>query len=405
MKPILVTANSPGEVAWLKSIAAAAQTQYGASIEVLLLPCTFATGHEAEVASALPGVKRVHPKSSYLPLLLWEGRHWDPDTTLIHLGGDLMYSAFLSWRWGWKSWSYLWARPWWDSAFQGYFARDLESVQWLRRKRTPEHKIHVVGDLVVDSVLGQVPEPVDVDPNLICLLPGSRRLEAQRGAPLYLGIAEKLWQRRPKLHFRLMISPFLATGQGEISATLLEELLTLPPEPRIGGTRGRLEKHRDQFFLTTPAGLRVEVICRDHMQALAPALLALSIPGTKTAEAATLGVPCLTIVPLNCPEQLPAIGLLGLLDWLPGGKHLKGRIMTRMKDRVGLLAQPNQRAGKALMPEIVEFLSPDSICAEIENLLAQPQRLQEVRGQLRDLYRPLQGAATKILAATFGPVT
>ena len=310
-----------------------------------------------------------------------------------------MYSAFLSWRWGWESWSYLWARPWWDSAFRGYLARDNESVQWLLRKRVERQKIHVVGDLVVDSVLAQVPTLPPVDPNLICLLPGSRRLEAQRGAPFYLGIAERLWLNNPQLQFRIMISPFLATqrGLGEVSPDRLQEYLTLPPEPRIGGIRGRLEESNGKYYLATPSGLQVEIVWRDHMQALAPARLALSIPGTKTAEAATLGVPCLTIVPLNCPEQLPAIGLLGLLDWLPGGKHLKGKLLMRLKSSVGLLAQPNQRAGRALMPELVDVLSVESVSAEIENLLSHPQRLQEVRGQLRDLYLPLRGAAARIL--------
>ena len=392
---LLITANSPGEITWLGPIARAA-LERGLQVEVLLLPCSFASGREAEVARTLPGVAKVHPWSSYLPLLLWGGAAWDPQTRVIHLGGDLMYTAFLSWRWGWRCWSYLWSRPWWNSAFRGYLARDAASVDWLLKRKVPREKVHVVGDLVVDSVLGEVPEPAVVDPNLVALMPGSRRHELTGGTPLYLGVAEKLWKTRPNLRFRLMVSPFLVGGL-EISRTLLEELLTQSPLPDVGGVKGRLEQVGQEYRLITPQGLAVEVIYHHHMQALAPAQLAISIPGTKTAEAAALGVPTLMVLPLNRPEHLPSIGLLGLLDFLPGGRRLKGKLIVRGRHKVGLLAQPNQRAGRMLMPEIIDVVNPDMIAQAAEDLLQAPQRLAEVRATLHSLYLPLRGAAQEML--------
>lgn len=400
--PILVCANSPGEIVWVGALARAARQQ-NKSIEVLLLPCSFATGHEAAIARSMPGVVKVHPVSSYPSLLLWKGAAFHKGTTLIHLGGDLMYSAFLSWRWGWSCWSYLWARRWWDGAFRGYFSRDKASDAGLLRRKVEPAKIHTVGDLVVDTVLAEVPEPASVQKGLIAFMPGSRSEEMRVGVSLFMGTAEELHRLRPDLRFQLMVSPFLAGGL-EVTRELLERLLTPEVDPRMGGVRARFEEPTGdgRYWLVSPTGVRMEVIYRDHMKALAPAELAISIPGTKTAEAATLGVPCLMVLPLNCPEMLPSHGLLGLLDFLPGGNKLKARLILRQRHRIGLLAQPNQRAGYALMPEMIDVLTPRMMAEKATNLLLSPGKLQEVRDKLRELYLPLQGAAVRMLALASG---
>ena len=404
MTRLLVTANSPGEIAWLRSIASACEGHPDIRLEVLLLPCTFATGREAEVAASFPGVAAVHPVSEYLPLLLHKGGQWGKDVRLVHLGGDLMYSAFLSWRWGWRCWSYLWSRRWWDSAFVGYLARDAASVDWLIRKGTPAKKIEVVGDLVVDSVLAEVPSPPPIDPHLITILPGSREHEIVTGVPFFLGVADTMRKQRPELRFQLGVSPFLLPRGFRGDAADLEglralaELVEQVPEPRVGGLQGRLELVDGRLWCCDREGdTRIELLCHEQLPALARSALCLSIPGTKTAEAGTLAVPCLTMLPLNCPEILPFIGPLGLLDWIPGGRYLKGRILLRMRAKVGLLAQPNQRAGRALLPEIIDVLTVDQIAQEALNLLAEPGRLEEVRRVLRELYLPLQGAAEKMV--------
>lgn len=382
---ILITANSPGEVAWIRPLAEQVAAR-GWSCDIILYPCTFATGKEAEVLSGYPGVERVWPKHSLFSLFWSEGRRYPAGTPLIHLGGDLMYTAFLQRRFGWKCWSYLWARPWWDRAFTGYFSRNSQSSGGLRRRRVADHKIVEVGDLVVDSVNFQVPELPPRDPNLITFLPGSRDEEIRHALPLFSRVAEILRESRPQLRFQCLLSPFLSLER-------LHELLERPVDPRMDHAGGKLVGDR---YLCRD-GLEIPIVRERSLEHEARSVLALSLPGTKTAEAACLGVPCLTIVPLNCPEVLPVHGLLGLLDWLPGGSHLKGRLLLRQKHRVGLLAQPNQLLGRAIMPEMVDFLSARDIARQVARLLEHPQELHEKSLLLRQAFQELAGASAKML--------
>lgn len=384
---LLITANSPGEVAWIRPLAEQVAAR-GWSCDVLLYPCTFATGKEAEVLRTYPGVERVWPKHSLLSLFWKEGRRYPPSTPLIHLGGDLMYTAFFQRRFGWKCWSYLWARPWWDRAFTGYFSRNAQSSAGLRRRRVAAEKILEVGDLVVDSVNFQVPELPERDPHLITFLPGSRDEEIRHALPLFSRAAEILRETRPELRFQTLLSPFLSLQR-------LRQLLEKPVDPRMDHAGGQLVGDR----YVCRQGLEVQVIQEQALQHEARSVLALSLPGTKTAEAASLGVPCLTIVPLNCPEVLPVHGLLGLLDWLPGGSHLKGKLLLSQKHRVGLLSQPNQLLGRAIMPEMVDFLTARDIAAQTAALLDRPEELHEKSLLLRQAFQALAGASDQMLEA------
>ena len=384
---LLITANSPGEVAWIRPLAEQVAAR-GWSCDIILYPCTFATGKEAEVLRGYPGVERVWPKQTLFSLFWKEGRRYPPGTPLIHLGGDLMYTAILQRRFGWKCWSYLWARPWWDRAFAGYFSRNFQSTAGLRRRRVDPSKIMEVGDLVVDLVNFQVPELPPRDPDLITFLPGSRDEEIRHALPLFARVAEILRESRPRLRFQTLLSPFLSLQR-------LRELLERAVDPRMDHAGGKLV---EDLYLCRD-GLQIPVIQERSLEHEARSSLALSLPGTKTAEAASLGVPCLTIVPLNCPEVLPVHGLLGLLDWLPGGYHLKGKLLLRQKDRVGLLAQPNQLLGRAVMPEMVDFLSAREIAARVADLLDRPEELHQKSLLLRQAFQELAGASGKMLDA------
>lgn len=384
---VLITANSPGEVAWIRPLAEQVAAR-GWTCDIILYPCTFATGHEARVLQGYPGVERVWPKGSLWSLCWREGQRYPRGTPLIHLGGDLMYTAFFQRRFGWRCWSYLWARPWWDRAFVGYFSRNSQSSTGLRRRRVAPEKILEVGDLVVDSVNFQVPQLPDRASNLITFLPGSREEEIRHALPLFSRVAELLRQSRPRLEFQCLLSPFLSLDR-------LRQLLEQPVDSRMDHARGRLVGDR---YLCRD-GLEVPIIREDSLRHEARSVLALSLPGTKTAEAATLGVPCLTIVPLNCPEALPVHGLLGLLDWLPGGSHLKGRLLLRQKHRVGLLAQPNQLLAQAVMPEMVDILTAQDIADQVCQLLDRPEQLQEKSLLLRQAFQELAGASKKMLDA------
>lgn len=389
-RTLLFTANSPGEIAgWLRPLVREARRRWpGTRIAVILLPCTFASGAEGRVAQDLVGVDEVIPASRFLSLLAWEGSRFRGDA-LIHLGGDLMYAALLSWRWRLRSWAYLWGRWWWDSAFRGYFVKDERGLAWLRRRKLPGEKGILVGDLVADAVEaaleGQPARPPTGGRRLVSFLPGSRLHEVEGLAPFYLEVAERLAAGRPDLEFQLLLSPFIDSGEAD-------RALQTPPHPKTGGVPGRL---RDGH-LVGPGGVPVRIVRSGNLAALAGSRLAITIPGTKTAEAGCLGVPQLVLLPLNRPEMLPFVGPLGLLDWLPGGGHLKGRILLRMKENVGFLAQPNLLAGEAVVPELVDVLTTERVATEAGTLLDRPEELSRQAARLLELYGPSRGAARRI---------
>lgn len=383
---LLFTANSPGEIAgWLRPLVVQARKRWPSTrIVVVLLPCTFASGGESRVAVDLVGVDEVIPASQFTRLLLRDGSRFGP-SVLFHLGGDLMYAAALVWRWGFTAWAYLWGRWWWDRFFRGYFVKDERGIAWLRKRKVPLSKVHVVGDLVADAVEAALEGHPRREGRWLSFLPGSRDHEFAGLTPLFLEIAERLSVGRPDLRFQILVSPFLEPARAE-------EALLSPPLPRVGGVQGRLV----DGALVSPRGVRMEVVRQGNLAALANSELALTIPGTKTAEAGVLGVPHLMFLPLNMPEKLPFIGLLGLLDWVPGGARLKGRLLLRMKETIGLLAQPNLLAGEAVVPEVVDVVTAADLAARAGRLLDDPEGLRRTSARLKDLYRTSRGAAGRI---------
>lgn len=327
------------------------------------------------MAAEIEGISRVYSLRE-LPGVLWRGL--PGETVLLHLGGDLLYSAFLAWRWGWPAWSYMWTRPWWNRVFRGFFTRNEWGVRWLRKRQAPAEKIHLVGDLIADAVWPGGPPVPEPQEGIVTLLLGSREIELRMLAPFFLEVARLL----PRLRFQLLLSPHIRDR---------ERLLQCDPEPRVGGVRGHLEGdvlHGPHSSL---------LICTEAGRALAGSQLAVSIPGTKTAEAGVLEVPTLTFIALNVPEGLPGAGLLGLLGRLPGGASLVGRLLLRTKNKLGPLAQPNQLAGERFMPEIVEVLTPEMMATAIQELLAQPERLVEMRRRLREIYADSWGASARLV--------
>lgn len=375
MRRLLITANSPGEMAgWVRPLAQAWHRRELGPVDILLLPCTFATGQEERVARSLPGVDRVYRPRDYFRLLWRDGAEYR-DGALLHLGGDLMYSAFLSWRWRLSTWSYLWARPWWNSAFAGYFTKDDWGVRWLKKRKVPAEKIDLVGDLVLDSVRQVVPQPKTERRNQISYLPGSRAVEVAALAPFFLQLHELLQEQHPGLEGVFHLSPFLPQDE-------LVRLLESAPDPAMnGGVQGRVVGDR----LVGPRS-ELRIAREDGYQQLSRSRMAISLPGTKTAEAAYLRTPVYTMVPLNKPEHLPSIGLLGLLDFIPGGAKLKGRILVMGRDKLGLVALPNIKAQRALLPELVDVIEVHSLAQKLLPILKDEDLLNSVQEALGELF-------------------
>lgn len=396
-KHLLITANSPGEIAgWARAIVYRARQRWPQTrITVILLPCSFASGSERRVALEQLHVDEVIPSSRYFRLLLG-GLAKYREAVLVHLGGDLMYAAALAWAGNLPTWSYQWGRWWWDKAFRGYFVKDTDGIKWLRRHSIPAAKAAIVGDLVSDSVAStleqsilQGAQPPKAPAGLVTFMPGSRQAELSALSPFFLQVAEKLQTAFPGLEFQMLISPFIEKSK-------LKQALESPPWPGVGGLTGTLSEQSLRAGTTA-----IRLVQQHHMLALAQSSLAITIPGTKTAEAAVLKVPQLVILPLNRPELLPYGGLLGLLDMVPYGKYLKGRLLLLLKDKLhaklGYVAQPNILAGKRIVPELVGNLTVQQVAEQAQQLLDDPHQLQAQRDAFVQLYSHSHGAADRIL--------
>ncbi|MBQ7503257.1 hypothetical protein IJT93_11235 [bacterium] len=400
---LFITANSPGEVAgWLAPIVKALrQRNPRCRVTVILLPCPFATGSEKRILQDDLHVDEIIPASGYLGLFFRDKAYWQ-DAALIHLGGDLMYSAALLWRWGIPAWSYLWGRKWWDRFFKGYFIKSESHLEWMANHKLPLEKAVLTGDLVVDDVRYTMDEylqghaPIPQDPDLITFLPGSRLIELESLSPFFLKTAAVMLCSRPELRFQMIISPFIEP------ARLVLALQAPPHLPEMDGVQGRIvsvinetTKQFDEYLVGE--NVRIKLIRRHRLPHLAASAMCATIPGTKTAEAASLGVPELMVLPLNRPECLPYIGLLGLLDWVPGGRWLKGRILMSMRSKASFIALPNILAKKYVIPEIIDIITPEQIASAALQLLADPAALAKQKEEFARLYAPSRGSADRIL--------
>lgn len=353
---LIFTANSPGEISgFLHPLAKEAKKRHPSwKVTAMLLPCAFASGQERRVAESIPEVDEVLPATAFWKMLFYGLPN--KKAALVHLGGDLMYAAALVWRTKMPAWSYMWGRRWWDSFFEGYFAKDEAGIEWIKRHKLPLEKSHIVGSLVVDSVFCRLNGTrTERNPKLISFMPGSRLAELQGLTPFFLRMAEVMQTYDAELQFQMLVSPFI--GQQKMKSSLEHE-----PLPEVGGVRGIYD---GEYLYSKHQKIRI--VTENHMQRLAESGFAVTIPGTKTAEAAILGVPEFVIVPVNKPDLLPMGGILGSLDFLPGGKRLKGRLIILLKNylakKIGFLAQPNIALGQMIVPEYADVMTPEETAA------------------------------------------
>jgi lipid-A-disaccharide synthase len=144
--------------------------------------------------------------------------------------------------------------------------------------------------------------------------------------------------------------------------------------------------------------LRVTWVREDPWGALARSDLALSIPGTNPVELALLGVPFAAIVPAEMLDRVPTEGLLEYVGRIPGlGRLIKRIAAWRYFARPRLLALPNLRAGRAIVPEWIGRWTPGELANRVGELLDDAPGLAAMRDALRQVYPAAGGAAAAIV--------
>ncbi|WP_375497888.1 lipid-A-disaccharide synthase [uncultured Nostoc sp.] len=429
---ILILSNGPGEVTtWVRPVVKALRQKFGddrnqVRISVVLSPCSNASGKEAAIALSYPEVDRVQPAEHFWQFLLWgktfDNWDWRSHGVVVFLGGDQIFPVVIGKKLGYRTVVYAeWSARWhnWIDRF-GVMKPEVAA-------RVPQkyaHKFAVVGDLMVEASShsslvighlslandkGQMTNDIDASTashkvgqktELIGLLPGSKAAKLAQGVPLSLGIAEYVYAKRPQTKFVIPVAPTLD----------LQTLASFadPQKNPIAETFGFggaslivPEDSSSKALLKTTTGLTVELWQENpayHL--LSQCCICLTTVGANTAELGALGVPMIVLLPT---QQLDAMrawdGLPGLLVNLPGVgtpfANVINWLFLRFVRRKGLLAWPNIWAQEEIVPELMGKLQPQEIGEMVIDLLAHPEKLDDIRAKLRKI-RGESGAAQKI---------
>jgi len=196
-----------------------------------------------------------------------------------------------------------------------------------------------VGHPLIDQLarlenVGSMEKSVQPVPNVIGLLPGSRKSEMDRLLPLFRDVVEALLERRPTLRFRLFLAPGFAP----------EELPSFPSAVSV-----------EQ---------RVPWWERGAVQ------MALAASGTATLELGLLGVPTVVVYKVH---------------WLSYA-IAKRMVLTPYASLVNLIA--NRR----VFPELLQGdATREKVVEEMCRLLEDEKATQDIRGELEAIRRDRMG--------------
>jgi lipid A disaccharide synthetase len=393
---VLILTNGPGEVnTWVRPVVAELVQRWpGVRISVVLAPDVNSSGREAEMARLLPGVDRVQAAKHYIRFLLTgrtaESWDWRPQGVVLFLGGDQGFSAFIARRLGYPIVAYAEWQVRWPRFFARFGLRE-DQVRGRSPKETFPGQFQVVGDLMAD---GMQPTPegmiqartqlgVAATETLVALLPGSKPLKLSLGIPLFVGVAEQMQKLRPEVRFYIPVAPGLKGEDLAYYGQPSNKDIAL-----MSGAACHLEREGNNEWLVTPQGARVQLsYARPAYDLLAASDLALTTVGANTAELGMLGVPMIVVIPTNRLDVMRAWdGLPGLLSNLPGvGSSIATWINKRLSSKLGLLAWPNIRAGRMVVPELRQVITASQLAALTQEWLDAPERRQHLRTELQEV--------------------
>jgi lipid A disaccharide synthetase len=405
---LLILSNAPGEVVtWVRPVVKALRqifTKSPVRISVVLSPCPHASGREASVLKSFPEVDRVQAAEGFWPFLLWgktvEPWDWATKGVVVFLGGDQFYAVMLGKQLGYAivtyaEWNARWL-PWIDCC---------GVAQATLLKQIPQRwqaKVSVVGDLIAEAQVSELSDkPVRAvldlaeSQELVAILPGSKATKLMMGVPLGLAIADYFQHHRPQAQCIFPVAPTLSLQELEQYANSDQN----PAFEAVHGSRAHLVQPAAGFpYFLTEQGSRI-LLWQDSpaYSLLSQCQLCLTTVGANTAELTALAAPMIVLIPTQMLEMIRAWdGLPGLLANNP----LIGAIFAKVfntwliKKGLGSKAWPNIWAGEEIVPELVGTLYAEEAGERAIALLANPERLREMRTALSKL-RGQPGAALK----------
>jgi lipid-A-disaccharide synthase len=405
MFDILILSNGPGEITtWVRPVVKSLREQLGfdrdrVRISIVLSPCANASGKEADIALSYPEVDRVQSAQNFFPFLLtgktldnWD---WREKGVVVFLGGDQFFPVVIGKRLGYRTVVYAEWEARWHSLIDRFGVMKPEVMAKVNPKYID--KFTVVGDLMAEASiegekLSNAPCPMP-NAQIIGILPGSKAAKLAQGVPLSLAIAQHIHNKLPQTKFFIPVAPTLDLD----TLASFADAAKNPMSQYFGGVSAKLIDSQPPYLETT-TGLQVELFLEHPAyDILSKCSICLTTVGANTAELGSLAVPMIVLLPT---QQLDAMrswdGIPGLFANLPlFGSSFAKLINWYFLQRKGLLAWPNIWAQQEIVPELVGKLQPSEVGDIIVDYLQNPQKLADIRENLKAV-RGKAGAAAKL---------
>ena len=353
---VLLVSNSPGELsALVKPVAETMGRELeNARVILVLTPCQYTSGKELDYIKTIRGISQTIPAEGYKNWVLLNRKpkiNLNQKGIVLYLGGDLAHAMLIARKAGFPAFAYINDRIAWTRFYKKFFVPDADTQFRFAKNKALKKKIRVVGNLMVDSVADL--KKWSPRKNVITLLPGSRAWQIKHMTPIYEKIIKHIKIEMPPAEFQLVSSPF---------------------EKAIGirGTKtiGFEDAYNSELVIT--------------------------IPGTNTARLAAMGMPMISVFPLDDPDVIPLDGLphyIGKIPYL--GSKFKKTLIETLNQKVKYFALPNMKADREIVPEIRGMVEPAAVALKAISLLKDPEKRRHMSEELVQIMgKP--GAALKI---------
>ena len=346
---LVIQSNSPGELAaWVDPIIKTSQQLLESCfITICLVPCQYATGQEVKVARDIESVQQVLSPKQTLLFLVGLAR-LDKQATrgaVLCLGGDPFYSQLLGLRLGFPSSIYTEHRKKPGLCFKHVFYKHHHGD--LMHARIAHYEANAWDRA---SVLARYHLP---DRSYALFFLGSRPSHFLAFSSLVLEMIHYFLSLHEDMDVIISIAP-------TISDTVLDSL--------------------DRSLL----GDRIHCLRGHSLDFMKLATCMMSLPGTNTAEAMYMGLPMVTVLPLNRPDLLALDGLLGLLGSLPLiGPIIKRVVLSVWLKKVPFISLPNRLANKQIVPEWVMHVNATQMAQDFYKFSTNQANLSRIKQDLQ----------------------
>jgi len=358
---IVLVANSPGELsALVRPVAKAFKEKLkDAHIILFLTPCQYASGKEVEYARKNLAVDEIVSAEEYKKWLFGKTLPltFNRNGVCLFLGGDLLHATMIAKKLNYKAYAYLSGNLiGWTNFYRKFFIPDHQSLEYFLKKRIPNEKLKVARDLMADGTASlprdeaRAAWQLDLKSPVVAFMPGSRIWEIAFMLPLYEKIGKILKRNNPDLKLILIVSQFVS----------VESFLEYK------------EHHIFDVFA--------------NFESLNAADLVVTIPGTNTAQIASLGLPMLVVFPLDRPEVIPLEGIMHYITNIPVIRYpLKRFIAWLINKKTKFFALPNIKANREIVREIRGKIDPRFAAEIIIQLLKNKIKLSQMSKELKEI--------------------